>query len=86
MSKACGNSFREALEHEFGASSGKVMDDALNIKYSLNDMLKIIGIYIKYTEDPLIDVDAFISNGYRMGIGRIMKRLKLIKENVEKGD
>lgn len=82
----CGNSFREALENEFGAASGKVVDDALDVKYSLDDMLKIIAIHLRFTDDPLVDIDAFVADGHRLGLKRIMKRLKLIKNEMEKAD
>ena len=78
-----GNSFREALEFEFHAASGKVIDDALRLNYTLDDMLKIIAIHMRYTVDPLLDVDAFIADGHKLGVERIIKKLKEIKKEIE---
>ena len=86
MDKPCGNSFKEALERQYGASSGKVLDDAIGLKYPLSDMLRIIALHVKYTADPLVDIEAFASDGYRLGVKNIMAELKSIKEQMIKGE
>ena len=73
-----GSNFIEALEQDFAESYGRIKEKALGLEYTMDEMLRIIALHLRFTTDPMVDIDAFVADGYRLGIKEIILTLKEI--------
>lgn len=75
--------FIRHTEEKFGRNVKEVLTDAIDVKISLNDVIYIVGTYVKYTEDAFLDLDAFVSDGHCLGVKALWDALSAIMAKIE---
>lgn len=84
--KEKGSNLAEFIRHteeKFGRNVKDVLTDAIEVKMSLNDVIYIVGTYLKYTEDAFLDLDAFTADGHCLGVKALWDALNAILAKLE---
>ena len=75
--------FGERVEMSFGSDVKTVFARALNLEYAYDDMVRLIALY-RREQDPFLDVDTFVKEGGRLGVGKVLQELREIAETIGK--
>lgn len=73
--------FDELVEMSFGSNAKVVFSRALGLEYAYDDMVRLIAMF-RREQDPFLDVDTFVKEGGRLGVGKVLEELREIAETI----
>lgn len=70
--------FLTILIQRFKVQADKVILNALNLRYTFEEMIYILYVYELNMKDPFLDETSFIAQTKKLGIGYVMDELFII--------